>query len=356
MPAKPGPWTAAPVRIPAKPRPCFCSIFLNRAAANPKGNPLATLPITLVDGEQSHELVIDTDRAKGALTALVGPLPHEAIAANNLVAFQITPHERKIRVIYMEGTAPPEYRFLQEALEEDPDIKCVSMYVDDQLSARPQLRRVDEPNRGFPTTREELLSYDVVICSDIARGAFTPQQLEWTVELVNKRGGGFAMIGGYTSFGAGSWDQTVWDGIIPVDMNGRGPERSPYYNGSVQVIVPAQVTEHPIWRIVDDPIRNRQVLAQMPMFHGTNLTDRLKPAATPLGFLKRCTCLVSGRDGLHAKASAAVGPSPWRPTRPTAGERISRRAGARGTIDTSASSGATSSAGSPRIATAAIVG
>ena len=51
-----------------------------RAAADPKGDALATLPITLVDGEQAVELVIETNRAKGTLTAAVAPLPREAIA------------------------------------------------------------------------------------------------------------------------------------------------------------------------------------------------------------------------------------------------------------------------------------
>ena len=75
--------------------------------------------------------------------------------------------------------------------------------MDNQYVQQPRLHRVDDPRLGFPTTREELLSYDVVICSDIARAAFTPEQLAWTVELVSKRGGGFVMIGGHTSFGAG---------------------------------------------------------------------------------------------------------------------------------------------------------
>jgi uncharacterized membrane protein len=284
--ARPG--TRVPIRVILRSRGCAGerTELSIRAAADPKGASLATLPVTLIDGEQSLELVIETDRAKGILTAAVAQLPHEAILTNNRVPFQISPRDDKLRVIYMEGSAPPEYRFIQEALEEDPNIKCVSIYVDNQYVARPVLHRVDNPRLGFPTTREELLSYDVVICSDIARSAFTPQQLEWTVELVNKRGGGFVMIGGHTSFGAGGWDQTIWDGLIPVDMSGHGRSgaRSPYHDGSFRVVVPRRAATHPIWRIVDDPARNGNVLARMPMFHGTNLTDRLKPAATALGF------------------------------------------------------------------------
>ncbi len=255
-----------------------------RSAANPQGESLATLPVTLAGGEQAHDLVVETDRARGPLTVEVAPLAHEAIAANNVVSFQITSREPQLRVIYMEGSNPPEYRYLQDALEDDPNIKCVSMSVDNQYVERPVLHRIDDPARGFPTTREELLSYDVVICSDVARMAFTPQQLEWTVELVSKRGGGFVMIGGHTSFGSGGWDQTIWDGLIPVDMNGQGPARSPYYDGQFRAVIPPSAERHPIWRIVDDPVRNREALDRMPNFGGTNLIDRLKPAATALGF------------------------------------------------------------------------
>jgi len=280
-----------------------------RSAANPREDSLATLPVTLSGGEQAHELVVDTDRAKGRLTVEITPLPHEAIAANNIVAFQISPREAKIRVIYMEGTSPPEYRYVHDALQEDPNITCLSMAVDNQYAARPSLHRIDDAGRGFPTTRQELLSYDVVICSDIARLAFTPQQLEWTVELVSKRGGGFVMIGGFTSFGSGGWDQTIWDGLIPVDMSGHGTGDSEYSISSFKVNIPPEAIDHPIWRIVDDPERNRQILARLPMFGGTNLIDRLKPAATLLGTSDRP---LDGADVERAKLAGRPIP-PQRP-------------------------------------------
>ncbi len=259
-----------------------------RSNAQVRGDALAILPITLSGGEQAHELVLDTDRAKGPLTVEVTPLPHEAIAVNNAVPFQITPRDAKVRVLYMEGTAErAEYSFLRDALQEDPKIECMALTVDNQYAAQPRLLRADDPGRGFPTTRQELLSFDVVICSDIPRTSFTPEQLEWTVELVGKRGGGFAMVGGYTSFGSGGWDQTSWDGLIPVDMSGHGQGRSEYYNGPLRVVIPPKAAEHPIWKIVDDPLRNRDVLEQLPVFYGTNLTDRLKPAAIALGMSDR---------------------------------------------------------------------
>jgi uncharacterized membrane protein len=255
-----------------------------RPASGADVRPLASLPLTLVDGDQPTELVVEADRARLPLVAEVLPLPGESVAENNSVPFQIAARNNKIRVIYMEGSPDPEYAFIRDALVENPDIECLAMSVDSQSNFKPRLHRVDDPSKGYPATREELLGYDVVICSDISRAAFTPQQIEWTVELVAKRGGGFAMVGGNTSFGSGGWDRTPWDGMIPIDMSGDGPgAASRFYNGTFKVVVPPGAESHPIWRIVDDQAKNRAILNRMPPFFGTNLTDRLKPAAILLG-------------------------------------------------------------------------
>jgi hypothetical protein len=101
--------------------------------------------------------------------------------------------------------------------------------------------------------------------------------------LVAERGGGFAMVGGITSFGAGNWDQTVWDKLIPIDMAGGAFGRGWLYQ-QFNVTIPKESQSHPIWRIIEDPEKNRQVLAAMPPFLGTNYMQRLKPAATALAY------------------------------------------------------------------------
>src|SRR5688500_237515 len=104
--------------------------------------------------------------------------------------------------------------------------------------------RVNDQYTGFPVTREELLQFDCVICSDIERGAFTQEQVDWTVELVAERGGGFAMVGGITSFGAGHWDNTIWDKLIPVDMSG-GVRGQGWMYYPFQARVPQEALSHP---------------------------------------------------------------------------------------------------------------
>lgn len=252
-----------------------------RVADRPQLPPLATLPVTLGERPQPFELIVEANPEFGELLLEAPPLIGEVTEQNNRVPFQLCKASRKLKVIYMEGTGGSEYQWVHNALQEDKDIECLSMVADQQYVQRPRLVRVGDSFRGFPATREELLQYDCVICSDISIGAFTREQLDWVVELVAKRGGGFMMVGGITSFGAGGWDQTVWDQLIPVDMTGGTLGRGWLYH-QFKVSIPDDALTHPIWRIVEDPEQNRRVLAAMPMFLGTNYMQRLKPAATVL--------------------------------------------------------------------------
>ena len=183
-----------------------------RSAQETKLPPLASLPITLEDGVQSCELVVEINARQGPLLIEAIPLEGEAIEENNRVPFRIAAGERKIKVLYMEGTTNREYHWIHDALTEDPDIECLSMVVNAQYASRPRLMRVGDSYRGFPATREELFEYDVVICSDISQGAFTREQLAWTVELVEKRGGGFVHD---------RWAHKFWFGKLGSDRLGQ---------------------------------------------------------------------------------------------------------------------------------------
>ena len=250
-----------------------------RPADRPNATPLATLPITLNDGPTPCELVVTADPSLGELSLEVPIKEGEAVGLNNRITFRLSDRNQRLKVLYMEGTGGREYRWIQDALQEDPDIECVSMVVNNQYASRPTLQRVDDPYRGFPATREELFGFDVVICSDISRAAFTPEQIDWTVELVSKRGGGFVMVGGHTSFGSGGWDRTPWEKLISFDMTGRRD----YLNQGFAVDVPKLSEAHPIWKLLNDPDENLAALRAMPHFTGTNLISRVKPAATLLG-------------------------------------------------------------------------
>ena len=138
---------------------------------------------------------------------------------------------------------------------------------------------VADPRRGFPTTLESLLQYDVIINSDIYRQAFTQEQLDNTVAFVEKFGGGFVMVGGVTAFGAGHYDETVIDKLMPVDCYGARD----YTYSSFNIEIPEQAFDHPIMQVGDSPAETRSAwLDNFPGFGGLNLANRPKPGAITL--------------------------------------------------------------------------
>ena len=239
-----------------------------------------TLPFKA--GSQSESLTLTVDpHQSGELTLL-----------DNQVRFDMKIENPKLRVLYMEGSPEEQmevegdynsrhyaYELIPRALNQAGDIEIETLIVDQQLEVGGRLYRIRDPNRGFPTTREELFKYDVVICSDINRYVFTDAQIEWVRQLVAENGGGFVMIGGNTSFGSGGWDKTLWEKMIPVDMEiyGKG-----LIWQTIGTSVPAAARPHPIWRLLPDDAANNKVLDNHPTFMGTNQVSRAKPGATVL--------------------------------------------------------------------------
>ena len=179
------------------------------------------------------------------------------------------------------------------------------MEVQAQYISNQGLHRVDNPALGYPATREELFSYDVIICSDISRFAFLRSN------SLDRRAGRSArrrLRHGRRQhqLRRGKWDRTIWDQLIPVKMSGNRPNSlgQGYVNGQFRVVVPITAERHPIWRLAEDPVQNNLILNAMPPFYGTNLIDRVKPGATvlvcPIG---GCRWRASCRSSLASRSA-----------------------------------------------------
>lgn len=223
------------------------------------------------------------------------PLPGEASAADNRLRLGAELRREPIRVLYMEGSVPTETSFLKDALEADPEIEVTSLHLptegmipaqaaalrgrDERIfqdrSGRP-VPSVCHPTRGYPASLAGLLRYDVVIDSDIFKEAFSATQLADTVAFVEDHGGGFVMVGGVTSFGAGGYEKTVIDKLMPVEIANR----------SDPLTVPLGIRptetgwQHPILQVGATPAETRRAIeADFPGFSGANYARRPKPGA-----------------------------------------------------------------------------
>jgi len=203
-----------------------------------------------------------------------------------------------IRVLYMEGSEPGETTFLRDALETDPEMEITCLHYPQQYSQEVRAKEATElrgkdsrifqdfkgravpsvchPTRGFPMKLEDLLKYDVVINSDIIKEAFSPEQLAATVAFVEEFGGGFVMVGGQTSFGAGGYEKTVIDKLMPIEIANRS---DPIWT-SFMVKVTEAGAAHPIMQVGQNPAETKAAWTQyFPGFGGINYARRAKPGA-----------------------------------------------------------------------------
>ena len=99
--------------------------------------------------------------------------------------------EKKRKVLIVDGRPRWETRYIHNHYDRDERWQAVLLFDD----------MADDPAKGslqqeFPKTRDELLSYDLIILGDAALNRFKAEHLDWMVEFVEKRGGGMILIDG----------------------------------------------------------------------------------------------------------------------------------------------------------------
>lgn len=249
------------------------------------GRTLATLQLTMAEKDE-------------VFTVRIPPQPDEISLTDNDYTFSVANADRRLRILYMEGSNHTTYtpagsiheaQFLPLAWLQTGDMEVDLLVNDEQLREGGNLYKVKGFTRdnevvfdtasGFPDTRAGVFAYDIIVCSDINRSLFSEQQLQWVVDLVTEQGGGFVMIGGNTAFDTGEWDQTIWERLVPVDMReyGRG-----HRIGTVHPKFSDAAVLHPILQFTPNEAINRAILRIHPPFLGSHLIEREKPGATVL--------------------------------------------------------------------------
>jgi hypothetical protein len=77
----------------------------------------------------------------------------------------------------------------------------------------------------FPSSREELFTYEVIFFGDVPRRLFRDDELEWLTEFVGSRAGGLVFIDGQRNF-LTEYQGTGISELLPVDRGAGDEERS----------------------------------------------------------------------------------------------------------------------------------
>jgi hypothetical protein len=186
------------------------------------GRQVSRRDVRFEGGLQFEEIDFRVDvYEKGAARVAVEiePFGDEVSAANNRVERGIRVVNEKINVLYIEGNARWEFRYLSAILKRDPRIKATFIAT----AAGPEFaRNSPEHIERFPAKRDEAFKYDLVILGDVDAKFFAAGELELLEELVRDRGGSLLMLCGPMHSPA-SFAGTPVETMLPVRFDPDSP-------------------------------------------------------------------------------------------------------------------------------------
>ncbi len=150
----------------------------------------------------------------------------DSIPENNR-GFAFTYGEGKPRVLLVDGDEPPSPA-LAAALSSE------------------QIEVVPVAPTSFPAALRDLQGYDAVVFNNVGAGELTQEQMRLLEQAVHVLGIGFAMIGGEQSFGAGGWNDSPIERILPVEMELKNEKILP--QGALALIIhTVEIPEGQYW-------------------------------------------------------------------------------------------------------------
>ncbi|MBI4662700.1 MAG: hypothetical protein HY735_28130 [Verrucomicrobia bacterium] len=236
----------------------------------------------------------------------------EATLANNSRMLVVDRGAGPYRILYVSGRPNWEYKFLNRALAEDPQIQLVALIrlakrepkfefrgrtgessnplfrgfdktsedterYDQPVLVRLNVRDAAELRGGFPKAAEELYGYQAVVLDDLESEFFTNEQMTLIQKFVSERGGGFLMLGGQESFHEGKFGRTPVGDMLPVYLDRVAP-RAPAKQ--LRLDLTREGWLQPWTRLRSTEADERARLDSMPPFLVLNRVRDVKPGAS----------------------------------------------------------------------------
>lgn len=215
------------------------------------------------------------------------PLENEQIRENNVRLAIVRVRNAQPRILYVEGRPRWEYKFLRRALSDDKHVRLETL-LRTALNKFYRQGIEDESTlaAGFPSKREALFAYHGIILGSVESSFFTYPQMEMVRDFVGKRGGGFLMLGGSSSFAAGGYQNTPIEEILPVWLqdasDSGGTFAGRYAQGDGKFHLSDYGRSHPALQLSLEDQENRRRWPQMPALKDWNRVASTKSGATVL--------------------------------------------------------------------------
>ena len=208
----------------------------------------------------------------------IDPVPGERTTIDNRQEFQTLALDPRIKVLYIEGRARPEYRELKRALDRDSNIEVATLLriQSDRFASGGTID--GKAVSGIPVTAEAWRRADVIIIGDLDASFLTVAQ-QAAIENAVSEGSGFLMIGGQSSFGPGSYAGTEIEKVLPVFAGEKNAaqETTPFLPTLTE-----QGALHPAMEALGDWLGGAKEQSKLAPLRGNVVVPRAKPSASVL--------------------------------------------------------------------------
>src|SRR5215470_16676127 len=238
-----------------------------------------------VKGAEAETLTVEfTPSSPGAhrYTFEIKPLDGEMTVENNAQETLIEVTNDRPKVLYIEGEPRWEYGFMRKALAKNEKnlILVSSLRSADSKFYRQGVESGGELATGFPTTDEELFTYQGVVIGSVEANYFSYDQLKNIEQFAAKRGGGVLMIGGARSFDAGKYANTPIADLSPLYLNDRVEEFETQVVSNFKASLTPRGRTHAVTRLNEDRALSAKAWEELPPISVPEMLTTAKPGAT----------------------------------------------------------------------------
>ena len=253
-----------------------------RLSVHLNGRRVSYRNIRLDDGLQFEDIDFRVDvYEKGAaqINVSIEPFDDEISVENNSVSRSIRIVNEKINVLYIEGNARWEFRYLRAILKRDPRIDATFI----ASNAGPEIaRNSSEHLDRFPDSKEAAFQYDLIVLGDVDAAFFSDEELGLLEELIRDRGASLLMLCG-PMHSPGSYSGTPVETMLPVLFDAESPwEEIPE---SVFPVLTPEGSSSQVMTLENDTETNNRIWSRVaPLDHLPPLQGT-RPGATVLATL-----------------------------------------------------------------------
>jgi len=231
-----------------------------------------TLPADGEIAEATLDLPLKNDGTR--LFTFTLQAPDDRIPENDTLSAMVEVKNDHPQILYIEGEPRWEFKYLRRALQDDPNIRLVSLLRSSQNKFyRQGIEKEEMLAEGFPKKKDELFAYKGIIFGSIESTFFSQDQLKNVVDFVSNRGGGFLMMGGRQSFAGGRYENSPIADILPVQLS--SADRTPVI-GHLKFAVTDYGRTHPLMKLTADAAANVKAWGELPPLNDYNKTVEAK--------------------------------------------------------------------------------